>query len=124
MSELYDHYLENGGPPLPDGYSFKVWADDSQEWCFGFTIVGPPTGWRKKRKPEYVSDDYEGDYEGDYVYGRAMCFDVSDEDRRNGKPPPVNWFARCIFVVYASWRAVTYEDEMRERWNAYVGTHP
>lgn len=120
MSELYDYYLEQGGPPLPDGYSFRVCADERREWRFWFTIVGPPTGWRKKRKPEYISDDYEGAY----VYGRAMYFDVSDDDLRNGEPPPVDWFYRRCKTVYASWRAVTYEAEVRERWNAYVGTHP
>lgn len=119
-TELYDYYLEHGGPPLPDGYSFKVWADERREWRYWFTIIGPPSKYRKKRRAEYITDDYGGPY----VYGRAIYYDVMEEDYRHGQPPPVLWFCRGIKATYAHWRAVTYEAEMRERWNAYVGTHP
>ena len=119
MSDLYDYYLECGGPPLPDGYSFRIGVSGRADDRYEFRILAPPTRWRKKRRAEYLTDDYTGACD----YGRVLRWTVDEYKKREGTDPR-KWFVSCMRATYASWRAVTYEAEMRERWNIYVGTHP
>lgn len=120
MSDLYDYYLEQGGPALPDGYSFKIERNENRPQEMGFSIIGPPEGWRKKRYKQRFTDDYLGPYN----YGKTRWYTVDSETNRKGTKAPIEYMNKVIRELYAEWRAYSYETEISDRWFAFVGEHP
>ena len=119
MSDLYDYYLECSGPPLPDGYSFKIETNEDWPNELGFSIIGPPSGWRKKRYEQRFTDDYLGPF----IYGSTKWYRVDRKTNRSGDTPE-DRLIHILRLLYAEWRDYSYEQDIIERWNSYIGVHP
>lgn len=123
MTALYDDYLAQGGPALPEGYSFKVehrlGGVDMGEDRFFFSILGPPKGLLKRRHKEWIDGGYLP-----YDYGHTWLAEVTEEDRRLGDPPIEAWFIWNFQFLYGLWRASTYNKDIRANWDAFIGVHP
>lgn len=112
MTALYDAYLAQGGPALPEGYSFEI---QSHRYLYaqGFAILGPISKILRTRRRQSIG-----------VLDNVKWWKMKSDGQWDIDPDAQAWTIWMMQLTYGMWRAQSYEHDLESRYSAYNGVHP
>src|SRR6188768_1357577 len=112
MTALYDAYLAQGGPALPEGYSFEI-KSSRYFYTQGFAILGPKSKIFRTRRRQSIG-----------ALDNIKWWKMKSDGQWDIDPDAQAWTVWMMQLTYGMWRSQSYKQDLEARYSAYNGVHP